>query len=126
MHLQKTKQMKTTEQFYEDLQSVVDEVPKSDIATTLGDLNGKLGKERVNSNVTGKCTLHDETNRNGEMLRELPFANNMTTMSSQFQHQQIHKATSISPDQTSTNKITPKQLGYLQIKPEQTKLIMYK
>jgi len=60
------------------------------------------------------------------MLRELPFANNMTTLSSQFQHQQIHKATWISPDQTSTNKITPKQLGYLQIKPEQTKLIMYK
>ena len=47
-------------------------------------------------------------------------------MSTQFQHQQIHKATWISPDQSTTNKVTPKQLGYLQIKPEQTKLIMYK
>ena len=36
------------EQFYEDLQSVVDEVPKSDIAIILGEPNAKLGKERVN------------------------------------------------------------------------------
>jgi hypothetical protein len=47
-------------------------------------------------------------------------------MSIQFQHQQIHKATWISPDQTTTNKITPKQPGYLQVKLQQIKLIMYK
>jgi len=47
------------EQFYEDLQSVADEVPKSDIAIILGDLNGKLGKERVHRNVRGKRTLRD-------------------------------------------------------------------
>ena len=47
-------------------------------------------------------------------------------MSTQFQHQQIHEAISISPGQTTTNKITPEQPGYLQVKLQQTKLIMYK
>jgi exonuclease III len=40
----KTEEIK--EQFYEDLQSIVDKVPKSDITILLGDVNGKLGKER--------------------------------------------------------------------------------
>ena len=93
------------EQFYEDLQSVVNKVPKSDIAILLGDLNAKPGKERVCSNVTGKHTLRDETNRYGEMLCEFWFANNMTIMSTQFQHRQIHKATWISPDQTTATQI---------------------
>ena len=43
------------------------------------------------------------------MLCEVAFANNMTIMSTQFQHQQTHKATWTSPDQATTNQITPKQ-----------------
>jgi len=55
IHLQKVID-EDKEQLYKDLQSVVEKVPKSDIAIILGDLNGKLGKERIYSNVTGKCT----------------------------------------------------------------------
>jgi hypothetical protein len=45
-----TDQGKPTEDkkhFYEDLKSVVDNVPKSDIVIILGVLNAKLGKEQV-------------------------------------------------------------------------------
>jgi len=55
IHLQKVID-EDKEQLYKDLQSVVEKVPKSDIAIILGDLNGKLGKERIYSNVTGKRT----------------------------------------------------------------------
>jgi hypothetical protein len=42
MHLQKIKK-----QFYEDLKSVVDDVPKCGIVIILGVLNAKLRKEQV-------------------------------------------------------------------------------
>jgi len=44
MHLQKIKE-KDKERYYEDLQSVVDKVPKSDIVIIPDDINEKLGKE---------------------------------------------------------------------------------
>ena len=44
MHLQKIKE-KDKGKFCEDLQSVVDRVPKSDIVIIPDDLNAKLGKE---------------------------------------------------------------------------------
>lgn len=57
------------EQFY--LQTLVYKAPKSDTVIILGDLYAKLGKEQVYSNLTGKHTLHEETNRNGEMVCEV-------------------------------------------------------
>jgi endonuclease/exonuclease/phosphatase family metal-dependent hydrolase len=87
------------EQFYDDLQSMVDKVPKSDIIIILGDVNAKLGKESAYQKITGKYTLHEETNRNGELLCDFAAANNMIVMSTQFQHKQIiHKGTWRSPD----------------------------
>ena len=57
------------------------------------------------SNVTGKYSLHEETDRNGEILCEYAFANNMITISTQFQLKQIQQATWTSPDQTTINQI---------------------
>ena len=45
------------------------------------------------SNATSKHILHEETNRNGEMLCEFALANYTITMTTQFQHKQVHKAT---------------------------------
>jgi len=59
------------EQFY--LQSVVHKAPKSDTVIILGDLHEKLGKEQVFSDLTGKHTLQEETNRNGETVCEISF-----------------------------------------------------
>jgi hypothetical protein len=101
----KDKTEETKEQFYNDLQSIVDKVPKSDITIILGDVNAKLGKEPAYNKITGKHTLHEETNRNGELLCDFAAANNMIVMSTQFQHKQIHNRTWISPDQNTINQI---------------------
>jgi exonuclease III len=71
---------KIKEQFYEDLQKVVDNTPKSDTVIILGDLNTRLGKEDAYRGVTGQYTLHQNTSGNGELLCEFVVLNNMTVM----------------------------------------------
>jgi hypothetical protein len=55
------------------IESVVHKAPKSDTVIIFCDLNEKLGEEQVFSNLTSKHTLQEETNRNGEMVCEIPF-----------------------------------------------------
>jgi hypothetical protein len=93
------------EQFYDDLQSIVDNVPKSDLIIILGDINAKLGKEQAYQKITGKHTLHEVTNRNGELLFDFAATNNMIVMSTQLQHKQIHKGTWRSPDYNIINQM---------------------
>jgi exonuclease III len=46
------------EQFYKDLQKVVDNTPKCETIIVLGDLNVRVGKEDAYRGVTGQYTLH--------------------------------------------------------------------
>jgi hypothetical protein len=71
----------------------------------LGDANVKLGKEDIYKVVSGKHTLHELSNTNGEMLLEFAIGNNLTVMSTQFQHKRIHKGTWLVPDQMTLNQI---------------------
>jgi exonuclease III len=93
------------EKFYDDLQTVIDRTPKSDTILVLGDANAKLRKEDVYGGVSGKHTLHEISNINGKMLLELALGNNLTVMSTQFQHKKIHKGTWLGPDQLTLNQI---------------------
>ena len=93
------------EKFYDDLQTVIDRIPKSDIILVLDDAIAKLGKEDVYRGVSGKHTLHEISNRNGEMLLELALGNNLTVISTQFQHKKIRKGTWLAPDQMTLNQI---------------------
>jgi exonuclease III len=77
------------EQFYNNLQYLLDKTPKNDIIIILGTVNAQLGKERSYNKVTGQHTLHEETKRNGELLCEFACANNMVVMSTNFQHRYI-------------------------------------
>ncbi|KAJ9582882.1 hypothetical protein L9F63_022778, partial [Diploptera punctata] len=69
----------------------MDKIPTSDTVIVLGDFNAKLGKEESFSSVTGKHTLHEQTNTNGELLCDFATVNNLKVMSTQFQHKEIHK-----------------------------------
>ena len=93
------------EQFYDNLQYLLDKTPKNDIMIILVDVNAQLGKERLYNEVTGQHTLHEETNRNGELLCEFAYANNTVVMSTNFQHKRIHKITWLSPDQNTASQI---------------------
>jgi hypothetical protein len=91
--------------FYEELQLVIDQIPKSDTILVLGDANAKLGKEDIYKEVCGKRTLHELSNRNGEMLLEFAIGNNLTVMSTLFQYKKIHNGTWLAPDQMTLNQI---------------------
>jgi len=90
------------ENFYEELQQIIYQTPKSDTTLVLGDANAKIGKEDIYNEVSGKHTLHEYSNTNGEMLLEFAIGNNLTVMSTHFQHKKIHKGTWLAPDQTTT------------------------
>jgi hypothetical protein len=59
----------------------------------------------TNNNKNWSTYLHEETNRNGELLCEFEFPNNMVVMSTNFQHKRIHKITWLSPDQNTVSQI---------------------
>jgi exonuclease III len=94
------------EQFYEEIQRLVENVPKSDTIIILGDSNAQLGKEEVYSPITGKHTLHEKANRNGDMLCDLAVTHNLVVMrGTQFQQEQIRKGTWTSPEKSTVNQI---------------------
>jgi endonuclease/exonuclease/phosphatase family metal-dependent hydrolase len=95
----------TKEQFYNNLQYLLDKTPKNDTIIILGDVNAQLEKERLYKEVTGQHILHEKTNRNGKLLCEFAYANNMVVMSTNFQHKRIHKITWLPPDQITANQI---------------------
>ena len=79
------------EQFFEELQKVQDRIAKHDVVVLLGDMNAKIGLEDAYSSVTGKHSLHAESNSNGEFVCEYAAANNMYIMSTKFKHKKIQK-----------------------------------
>ena len=99
------KPIDTKEQFYKDLEALIEKVPKSDTLVILGDFNAQLGKEPIYRSVTGKYTLHEETNENGELLCQFATMNDLIVMSTQYQHKRIHKGTWTSPDHMTINQI---------------------
>ena len=99
------KEEEEKDKFYDDLQRACERVPKHDIVLILGDLNAKIGKEKAYENVTGKHMLHEVSNQNGELVSNFAIENNMTVMSTQFQHKTIQNGTWTSPDFTKVNQI---------------------
>ena len=55
--------------------------------------------------VTGKHTIHEISNKNGEWVCAYAIANNMKIISTCYQNKRIHKWTWISPDGNTLNQI---------------------
>ena len=53
------------EQFYEDLQDLVELTPKKDVLFIIGDWNAKLGSQQI-SGVTGKFDLEKKKMKQGK------------------------------------------------------------
>jgi len=106
------------EQIYEELQRTHDRVPKHDIIIIVGDMNAKLGKEKVFSKVVGRHTLHNISKVNGEMVANYAISNDMFLISSNFQHKKIHTGTWISPDHQTIN-----QTSHIMVSKEKIRLI---
>ncbi|CAG9576128.1 unnamed protein product [Danaus chrysippus] len=95
----------TKDQFYGDLQNVIEKVPRYDALIVLGDVNAQVGKEQAFGEVAGKHSLHDVTNDNGERLCFFAAANNLFISSTNFPHKAIHKGTWKVPGTDRVNQI---------------------
>jgi hypothetical protein len=65
-------------------------------------MNAKSGLEDAYSSVTGKYSLHKESNGNGKLICEYAAANNLCIMNTKFNHKKIHKGTWVAPDGGNT------------------------
>jgi hypothetical protein len=79
------------EQLFEDVQRIQDSIPKHDATVLLGDTNAKISLEDAYSSVTGKYSLHKESNGNSELICEYAAANNLCIMSTKFNHKKSIK-----------------------------------
>ena len=95
----------TKERFYAELQQIQEKVPKHDLLIIIGDYNAKIGRERVYQKAIRNHTLHETSNRNGELTCEYAIANDMVIASTFFQHENTHKGTWISTDTLTLNQI---------------------
>ena len=75
------------EDFYDQLQEVIDQAPKKDILVVKGDWNAKIGED-ASKNWKGTCGQYcsPETNKRGLRLPELASSNNLKVASTSGPH----------------------------------------
>ena len=98
------------DQFYEQLQAVINKAPKRDLLILLGDMNAKIGSE--NSGLEHVMGIHGmgTMNDNGRRFTDFCAFNSLIIGGSLFPHKDIHKITWISPD-----RVTESQLDHITI-----------
>ena len=92
--------------FYEQVQNVLDKIPKHDIVILMGDWNVKVGDQQDGEEgVVGHHGLHGVRSESGEHFVELCASSNMVITTTLFPHKDIHKHTWVSPDTCTKNQI---------------------
>ena len=87
------------ETFYDQLQKVLDTVPRRDMLLVMGDWNAKVGERKEGeSGIVGKHGLICERNDNGDRFVSFCAYNNLAITSTMFPHKDVHKYTWTSPD----------------------------
>ena len=84
------------EQFYEDLQGILELTPKKDVLFIIGDWNAKVGSQET-PGVTGKFGL-GVRNEAGQRLIELCQENTLVIANTRFQQHKRRLYTWTSPD----------------------------
>lgn len=97
------------EEFYEQIQSVLERTPDRDIPIVLGDVNTKVGNDNSTREIiVGKAGL-DTMNKNIELFTDFCEQNNLVIAGTVFPHRKIldkiHKVTWSSPDSRTENHI---------------------
>ena len=93
------------QQFYAQLQTVVDIVANRDMLIVMGDMNAKVGQENLGrEREMGKHGL-GVMNENGEMFADFCAFNELVIGGTIFPHKLCHTATWVSPDHQTENQI---------------------
>ena len=91
--------------FYQQLQAVLDRRGAKDITILMGDFNAKIGMDNTGyEDIMGTHGL-GQMNENGERFADLCALNQLVIGGSIFPHKRIHKATWISPNHVTENQI---------------------
>ena len=91
--------------FYQQLQAVLDRRGAKDITILMGDFNAKIGMDNTGyEDIMGTHGL-GQMNENGERFADLCALNQLVIGGSIFPHKRIHKAIWISPNHVKENKI---------------------
>ena len=91
--------------FYQQLQAVLDRKGAKDITILMGDFNAKIGMNNTGyGDIMGTHGL-GQMNENGECLADLCSLHQLVIGGSIFPHKRIHKATWISPNHVTENQI---------------------
>ena len=92
--------------FYDQLQMVLEQVPCRDVKIVMGDMNAKVGIDNTGrEEVMGKHGARAEMNENGERLANFCQANELVIGGTLFPHKECHKQTWTSPDGGIVNQI---------------------
>lgn len=67
----KTADCELKDLFYDDLDRVLDNIPRESIKIVVGDFNAQVGRENIFKLIVGKESLHQESNNNGMRLISL-------------------------------------------------------
>ncbi|VDP19648.1 unnamed protein product [Schistosoma margrebowiei] len=93
------------DQFYEQLQSIIEKCPRKDLTILMEELNVKVGIDNTGyEDIMGRHGLC-ESNKNEERFANLCAFNKLVIGGTVFPHKRIHKTTWISPDHTTENQI---------------------
>nr|KAG5698573.1 hypothetical protein BaRGS_027084 [Batillaria attramentaria] len=99
------------ENFYEQLQAVLDKAPRRDLKILMGDLNAKVGTDNTDRElIMGKHGTGTQ-NENGELFTEFCTTNDLVIGGTIFPHKTIHKTTWTSPDGRTVNQIDHITIG---------------
>ena len=93
------------EAFLEQLQSIINIIPKHDILLLIGDFNAKVGSNNEGHESAMRKQGIGVRNDNGERLLDICEINNLVITGTIFPHKQRHKISWISPDGKTKNQI---------------------
>ncbi|KAL4125993.1 hypothetical protein QTP88_010225 [Uroleucon formosanum] len=99
------KSQQEKEDFYTEIELLLEGISNSKIKIVLGDINAKIGKERSFRQTIGTHGLHDMANDNGTKLVDLAIGKGLRVKSTMFPHKNIHKGMWMSPDVNNVNQI---------------------
>nr|KAG5693732.1 hypothetical protein BaRGS_002115 [Batillaria attramentaria] len=91
--------------FYQQLQTVIDRGGAKDMTILMGDFNAKIGSDNTGYEDTMGTHGLGQMNENGERFADFCALSQLVMGGSIFPHKRIHKATWRSPDHVTENQI---------------------
>ena len=95
----------TKDELYDRLQNILGNNSEKDMTQLIGDLNAKIGKDKIGYEEVMRRHKLEKMNNNGKKLLDICASNKLVIGGSIFTHKSIPKATWVSPDHVTVNQI---------------------